>query len=295
MLPFKPFDAGIDLRLQTDRATYFPGDEIAVRVVLKGRAETRIEQGWVGLVATHRYTYGEYRWSGQSRYLARVRARDRAVADSSRFLDARTLWPGSHVERTIALTLPRTAPPTGTGAITSLAWKVRAVVAVRRSNDPEVETPIIVLAPASAHADRIGRAVWLNAPAEELVQASFELATRSLQPGEEIAGRLQLTPRREIEARAVRVELVRREEVSRGEGMVEEEVERSARLPLDGPLAAGADQSFDFTLPVPADACPARELGPSAVRWLLRAVLDRPLRRDPIAVLELNVSHGDQV
>lgn len=282
-MQIKPFDAGVELRVETDRATYLPGDEIAVRVVLKGRAETRIEEGWVGLVATLRSTYREYRGAGQRRHLARVGGSERAIPDSARFLEARTLWPGSHVERTVALTLPPTAPPTASGAIIAVGWSVRAALDVRRANDPEAETPIIVLAPRSTHADRAGRAVWLNAPAEETLDLAFDLPTRSLRPGDDLSGTLLLTPRREFD----------REEVSRGQGLIQEKVERAARLALDAPLAAGSTRDVAFTLPVPADACPALETERTAVRWLLRAVLDRPFRRDPVAIAEINVYNGD--
>lgn len=292
-MAIKPFDAGVDLRVETDQTTYLPGAEIVVRVTLKGRAETRVEQGWVGLVATHRYTYREYQGAGQHRHLARVKASERAILDSARFLDARTLWPGSHVDQTVTLTLPAAAPPTATGAITAVAWTVRAALDVRRANDPEAEAPISVLAPASAHADRAERALWLNLPAEETLDLAFELPTRSLRPGADLAGRLLLTPRRELETRAIRVELVRREEVDRGHGLVEEKVARAARLELDAPLVAGSLRDIAFTLPIPADACPALETNRLAVRWLLRAVLDRPFRRDPVAMLELNISNGD--
>lgn len=295
-MPTLPFAAGVEIAVESDRALYLPGEVIEARVTIRGRAETRVEEGWLGLVVTHRYTYRERQVSSRGqRRTVRVCGSEREVAASARFMGERTIWPGDWIEERASLTVPVGAPASGVGAIVAVGWTVRAALDVRRANDPEAEVPVGVLAPRETHADRAERGPWRNDIAEETMAAGFDLATRHVRPGEAVEGRLRLTAAAAaMDARGLRVELVRREEVSREEGLIEERVVSQAGIALDAPLAAGVEQGFDFAVPVPVDACPGLETGRSAVRWLLRAVVDLPRRRDPVAVVELNVFNGGE-
>jgi hypothetical protein len=288
---FNPFAERATLQVQTDCPHYLPGETVRVRVRVETEDDLAVEEGRVELIATNRYTYRDRdRDRDGDRTSRQVTTSEDEVAAVARFLEAGTIAPGA-TEHEAALPLPAAAPPTGTGEIAAVAWKVRAALGVPRANDPDAETPIAVLAPAAAHADRAAR------PAEEsdplAFALAFELPPRSVRAGQAIAGTLRLEPREEIELREVRVELVRREEVARGDGNTAETVVETARVEGEARLAGGEARSYPFAVTVTADACPCLQTRRTRVRWLLRAVLNRPLRSDYTAAVDLNVFNAD--
>jgi hypothetical protein len=109
-------------------------------------------------------------------------------------------------------------------------------------------------------------------------------------PGATLRGTVRLTANDRFKARGVRVELARLTAVTSGRGHTT--VRRSvATATASGPLELRPRQPKDlvFAVEVPADAGASIISEDYRVDWVLRAVIDRPLRRDevweqPIAV-----------
>ena len=124
-----------------------------------------------------------------------------------------------------------------------------------------------------------------TAPAEEAdshgeCDLSFRLEKSAFGVGEPIEGTLVLTPSKECKANEVRVELERQEEVPRGAG--NEEVVREAQAILDGAveLTPGAPREYAFRVEVPPDPVPSLRTDRSTVRWRLKGIGSRRMKRD---------------
>jgi len=130
----------------------------------------------------------------------------------------------------------------------------------------------------------------------------LSLSARRLVPGSELSGSVTVTPRRAGSARALRLELVLQENVEHGpwlgddparnpsdQGKQAETVVDCVQLAGHHELEAGQPRSYTFTLPVPPQLpAPSMHTPEFSLRWLLRAVLDRPLHRDPYVEVELH-------
>jgi len=125
---------------------------------------------------------------------------------------------------------------------------------------------------------------------------------RRLVPGAELSGSVTVTPRRAGSARALRLELVLQENVEHGpwlgddparnpsdQGKRAETVVDCVQLAGQHELERGNPRSYPFTLPVPPQLpAPSMHTPEFSLRWLLRAVLDRPLHKDPYVEVELH-------
>ena len=290
-MPFNLFGKKAGLAVQTDRTSYQPGEAMTVLVTVQGEDELDIEEGRVELICTNRYTYRYERTTDEGRRsVEETTASDDKVVTVQRFLEAGTIDPGSVAEHRVTVPLPAGVPASGAGAITAVSWKVRAALNVKRASDPEAEMPITVLAPAAAHADRAQSPPQSDAALA--ADLAFDLPTRSLRPGDSLAGTFRVIPQTEIDAQEVRVELVRREEVRRSEGLTRETVAANAAFGGDATLQPGQQREFPFALTVPTDACPTLETEQTSVRWLLRGVVGRRFRGDYTLTAELNVYTG---
>ena len=303
----------IDIELATDRKTYLPGDAVTAFVRLDPREDLDGVECSVALVHVDRYPTGD---SSETD--------DRAVAGEY-VLTEDDLAAGAVREFTVVLPVPRRieppekpedcaderfppsgddadpdsydiwiepderwGPPTSTGPGGSSLWLVRCeVTGSGRFPDP-VEAPITVLAPQIP--------MPVQQPARQgggtpLCAVSFSGLPRSSVPaGATLRGTVRLTAKADLKARGVRVELVRLTTVTSGRGhtTVRHTVtEVAASGPLD--LRPRQPKDLAFAVDVPGDAGPSIISEDYRVDWLLRAVVDRPLRRDevweqPIAV-----------
>jgi arrestin (S-antigen)-like protein len=279
-----------ELSVETDRAEYLPGDSVQVSASVEGREELEIEEARVELVYENEYTYTERSTSGRGTTSTHdVTTTDREVQASARILEARTIRPGERLEERAALTVPAAAVPSGEGELTSVRWKVSLVLGRRHALDPDAEARIAVLSPPGADAAAPQTPPDLDKPDDWELELRLA-GGRAVRSGETVRGTLVVTPGEEAEPQELRVELVRREEVTRGEGKTSETVAAAARLAEKPSLGARIPTGLDFALPVPATACPTLRTGTSSVRWYVRGVVARRLRSDYNVVEEIAVS-----
>jgi hypothetical protein len=189
-----------------------------------------------------------------------------------------------------------TVPPgeaTVAGHLVQQEYEVRARIGVTGGRDVVGGTAVRVTA------DGAGRD-WVTDAGPAVHDAGFaalgidELSSRRLSAGVPVTEVVTVTPRRSGSARSGRIELVLDEVVpARAEEQVE--ADHGARTVIAAvPLAEHLDLEpgralrLPFILRVPM-SLPAPSISTPAftVRWLLRAVLDRPLRPDATATVEL--------
>ena len=111
----------------------------------------------------------------------------------------------------------------------------------------------------------------------------FGLPRTSVAPGAMLRATVRLTAKDDVKARGVRVELVRLTTVTseRGQTVIRRSVgEVAASGPLE--LRSRQPKDLEFAVGVPDDAGPSIVSEDYRVEWLLRAVIDRPLRRDEV-------------
>lgn len=286
------FGDRVDLKVTTDRPEYLPGEAVQTTVSIAGRQELEIDEARVELVSENEYTHTERSYSGRNTSSTHdVTDTDRVVHATEPILEARTIRPGEQLERTVSLAVPPGASPSGEGEITSVRWKVAVVLSRRHALDPDEQAPIRVVSSPEAYAERAETPPELDAPGDW--QLEFRLpGDRTARTGERVSGALVLTPSEESEPQEIRVELVRREEVPRGQGNASETVEAEAQLAETPSLGARIPRELAFDLAVPATACPTLRTDESTVRWYLRGVVARRLRSDYNLLEELNVHSG---
>jgi hypothetical protein len=237
-------------------------------------AVAHFERGWTGAGGT-------------------VSSRRSTVLDRAELDAAGPLAAEQHLVRQVILRVPADEA-TVDGYLVQQQCTVRARLRLAHGRDPEAGAAVRVV---SAAANRS----WVTDTAAVADDAGIatlgieELSTRQLHGGVPISGRVTVAPHRVGRADGVRVELVLDERVPArlGEMPLEEDRGRTsvvAAVPLIGSvdLEPGRVLQLPFTirgpvqLPAPSISAPEFTL-----RWLLRAVLDRPLHRDPTTTLEL--------
>ena len=296
----------IDIELVTDRPAYLPGEAVTATVRLVPHEDLEGVECSVALVHVDRYPVGSDSYTD-----------DRAVAGEY-VLAEDDLAAGAAREFTAVLPVPRRivppetpadcaderfppsgdeadpdsydlwiepeerwGPPTSVGPGAASHWLVRCEVAgPGRFPDP-VDVPVVVLAPPVPQpAEQPAR----QGGGTPLCTISFYgLPRSSVPPGTTLRATVRITPKDDLKARGVRIELVRLTTVDTGrsKAVVRRPV---AELSASGPLELRPRQPKDlaFAVAVPEDAGPSIIAEGYRVEWLLRAVIDRPLRRDEV-------------
>lgn len=298
--------AAVDIELTTDRQAYLPGETVLARVRLTPREDLQVAECSVALVHLDRFGTGDGTYDD-----------DRAVAGEY-VVDEQDLRAGVTCEWTAALPVPRRivppegpqdcaderyppsgeeadpgsydlwiepderwGPPTSIGPGASSAWLVRCELTGPPKPPDPVDVPVVVLAPPVAMpADPATR---LGGGTPRCTVSFFGLPPRSVPPGTTLRGTVRLTTREELKARGVRVELARVATVTSGRGRsvtrtVVSSVDASAELTL----RPRQPKDLAFAVAVPGDAGPSVQSDEYRIDWVLRAVVDRALRRDEV-------------
>jgi hypothetical protein len=296
----------IDIELATDRPAYLPGESVTAFVRLVPHEDLEGVECSVALVHVDRYAIGGDSYTDDRAVAGEyVLAEDDLAAGAARELSAvlpvpRRIVPPETPQDCADERFPpsgdeadpdsydlwiepeeRWGPPTSVGPGASSRWLLRCEVAgPGRFPDP-VEVPVVVLAPQ------------VPQPAEQPVRdgsgtplcaISFHgLPRTSVPPGTMLRGTIRVTAKDDLKARGVRIELARLTTIDSGRG--KSVVRRSvAQAAASGPLELRPRQPKDlaFAIAVPDDAGPSIISEDYRVEWLLRAVIDRPLRRDEV-------------
>ena len=275
---FGLFSEKATVDVTADRQSYRPGETVRIEIRARGQEALAIRGARAELVITHKYKYRTTTASnnGGTRTTTHTASDDTVVAMIP-LLGEGTVEAGSDIPLSAEIQIPAGAPPSGEGSATSIWWSARAVLDVPRRPDADGQTSIVVLAPRDAHPSGF-RAPTLDTRDCHL---TMTLDDDVLRAGSTIRGTLHLAARSPFEARAVRVELVRREEVSRDRGYEDTEVVSGREIAslVGSEVAPGDTHEFPFELLIPSRTFPSHTMPPARVSWSIRAVVDRP-RRD---------------
>ena len=269
------FGSKADVQVTLDRDSVLPGGtvEAGIRIV-GGRKDLEIQEGRLELLFENEYTYRHRVGAGSTRRTKSSTTTDRAVVDSTRFLEAGGIAADTPYDATASLAIPPDAAPSAEGEITKVRWKVVATLARPHAMDVHGRALLTVLSRA---------ATTLDAPEVETrddVELSFRLDREHFGPGDSVHGTLVATPLQACRMNELRVELVRYEEVPRNEGNTKEVEEAAAILESDVSLSLGAPHEWAFALQLPAVVVPCLQTEHSRVTWLLKGIGSRRLRRD---------------
>ncbi len=282
-----PFDANIQIALTPDRDAYLPGDPILLHARVEAVDNVAVRGDRVELIGRLRYRYRTREWDQlDDRYETETKTNTDELVLTDTILGPETVEAGRPVERWVRFTVPRDAPPSGTGAIIEVDWSARATIDVPRRRDAVAEAPLRVLVPQEVFAAQTESSFIHETETARLLLTP---ESRHVVAGQVLAGTLQVEARTDFTVRSIRLQLVRQETVSREMGNTAAETVVEQEITGETPFFSGQHPIFPFSITVPSEVMPSSETQMTRVGWILRAILDRPRRGDEQVAVEINL------
>jgi hypothetical protein len=285
------------VEVELDREEVAAGEMLEATVHVAGGArDLAIDEGRVRLVYENEYEWSETTTthalgsssSSGSSSTTRTRrtATDRQVIDDQAFLGPGVVEADAALDVTLAIQIPATAIPSAEGSITRVRWKLEATLARPHARDVSAEAAVRILSTPD-------QSDWSAAPdtvdSHDDCELAFRLDRNAYDAGTVIEGYLVASPLRDCKVSEIRVELERVEHVDRP-GDNEKRARAAAVVVAAGvELAAHEPHEYPLQLDVPLDAIPSLRTTKTTVRWFLKGVGARTLRRDYRVVKELLV------
>lgn len=291
--------APVDLSIAVARTPQVAGSAVDIEVEIHALGDLEVSGIEVAAVAEMRFIYQEAGMFGPA---TMGRAKRTEIHDRRAVPGPWPLSAGESITLPARLQLPEDAPGTTRTDLIEIRWNVRVRLEAVGYTYAEALREVVVLTTAANLAH-----VAIRPPAGDsrgTAQLAFdEVSSRFLVPGRAVSGTLVITPLRAAVVRSARVAILLRQRVARGEWVqarseAYQPIERSTQI-VSRTLAEGLELTLEtcarlpFTLPV-RPALPASTIDTPAfsARWMLRAELDRGLRRAPYTEVEL---HGRTV
>jgi hypothetical protein len=262
------------------------GGRLLLRLVIETPVEVTVRDARVVL----RRSLTVYQVSGEA--LGWAPRHRRAALATETFSRIGHLSTGTRHEEVCRFRLPPDTPPSTVARRLHAVYRASARVRFEDAPTARRWIGVRVLSPRSLHAAAEGRTLVSGASVTERLQVLPE--RRHARPGDRLGGRVLVVPPSEAVTPPVAVELRRREEGSRRyrtdrafvrEWMVERHV-------LSEGVAGPHSASLPFEVTVPRTACPTAEVEGTAIRWLVRAVLEDAGGRGGSTAAEINVHTG---
>jgi hypothetical protein len=275
------------LKVDVVRADVVDADRVDVVVSLTAAHDVIVDSGQVELVRTLTLSHRERNWNGAGFTVSRTTDSVLARVD----LDA----PGAMAARRIqhlhaVVPLPRTGEASVCGRLIQQDYAVHVRC---RPGEHVAEATVGVHVPLAPDRTPLRELPAVVDDAGVAVLGFEDLPRHRLYGGVPVRGTVTVSPLAAGHARCVRVDLRMVEHVPATAGEpLQEDLETSTVIAsVTGAehveLTPGRDLRLPFTLHVP-DRLPAPTMRTPdfEVRWVLRAVLDRTLRRDPRVSVE---------
>jgi hypothetical protein len=286
----------VQLNLALDRQVYAPGDTVHARITLQTDKEMNIQGGRFTITCQQRYQYKrKHRDSdGHSSVDTTWGTRD-AEAFRFDFLQEMALPPGALTFDT-SFTLEDGSLPTSKGEIVSATWFAKATLDRKLAADAnsEVEFTVLTANPPDMATATAGQYGASNEPGE--AQMSFTLRTKEVTGGGVLAGSLRVLPQKEFGVGEVRLEMARVEYVAdvTGSGYDHTKETKVAETKLAGKTQLQPGQYLDlpFTLALPQAMAPSFEFEVGSLKYTLKGILARTLRKDTSVEEEIRVYAG---
>ena len=285
-MPFSDFGRPkADLNIQISETTLQPGDAFEARVELVPREDFHVRLGKVELVrvetcvqitrsqyGTH-YSKKTHNWS---------------IAEET-IMEDRIVRRWGGISTDVKFALPPDALPTLSGTPVQkiepgIAWAVTAFLDVTKARDMRQQQEFTVVRHPALEDPP-------PQPTESLSRHSqcdlaMSLSRSHARSGDRIDGILQVEMKQDVNASGVRVELVRVEKL--GNESQDHTVD-IVNLERDETLRSGETREWAFQLDVGQVTVPSLETEKSSVRWLVKGILDRRMRRDLRVEQEISV------
>ncbi|GAA4702628.1 hypothetical protein GCM10023215_47410 [Pseudonocardia yuanmonensis] len=277
------------VEIRTDREVYRPGDTVRARVRLTPGTDLPDPEIVVALLHADSISESGSSWT------------DSWAVDGRYVFQGRSLRAGEAVEVEVDLRVPdRSLPfpdvdddplvddpedyryeilrsevwgaPTSIGKALRSEWFVQVIAP--GTDERAAITVLAVGGPAEAATEPRG-------DSDRLARITLDgLPQRSVPAGATVTGRLRVDARTELDARALRVDLVLVE--TQGDRVLT--AERKASTTVSGParLTPGAPRDLAFSLTLPPDLTPSITTESWAISWVLFGVVDLPRREDAV-------------
>lgn len=290
--------APLSIALTAESGDVVEGSVVALEVHVESQRDLVVRGGEVALVTRLAYKHREGNLMGGSSPKV-VRRTDVCAVHT-----VPGPWPllaHDPVVLPVRLFVPPTGPGTAHTPLVDITWAVRVRLQVEGHLDAETSQTFVVRSRAVGEvASMHNQPVSAQRGCADL--RIVGLSARSLVPGGALTGTLEMAALRSFSVRGVRLALTLRQQVHHGHWHVDdpsrnpanEDNEESTEIvvtnlagPLD--LEPGIPKRIPFRIVAPSDL-PAPSMSSPNFRlaWLLRAVLDRPLRPDPYVEVELH-------
>ena len=274
-----------DLNIQIDSGTIHPGDAFEARVELVPREDFHVRLGRVELVCVE--TCVQITRSQYGTHYSK-RTHNWSIAEET-IMEDRIVRRWGSISTDVKFALPPDALPTLSGTIVQkihpgIAWAVTAFLDVTKARDMRQRQEFTVVRP-SPQQDLPPH------PAESVSKHSqcdlaLSLSRSHARSGDRIEGSFRAEMLEEVSASEVRVELVRVEKF--GNESQDHSVD-VVTLERDPTLQSGQTREWPFQLDIGHVDVPSLKTEKSSVRWLVKGILDRRMRRDLRVEQEINV------
>lgn len=284
-----PLRPPVQVVVDAAEETVVAGQPLQVTVRLAADRPLELAGGEVELVRDAAVTHSQRQWSGAG---GPVSVRSSAVIARAAADLTGPVTAGQQLVRHITVDVPP-------GEATIAGHLVQQNYTLRVRIHADGHRGGKAVAPVSITSADTGRE-WIAGTAPTVEEAGFaalgfeKLSGRRLVAGVPVTGAVTVAPRQAGRAHGVRVELVLAEHVpARADEPTEEDrdaatvvttVPVAERLDLESSRVLRLPFTLRVPLPLPAPSISTPEF---TLRWLLRAVLDRQLRRDPSTTIEL--------
>ncbi len=273
---------------------YYLGETVHAKLMVTSDKDVKVREGRIALIYHEEYQYRHRHHSTDSHghtrtSVATAWGTDEREAVRHVFLGESTLPAGTAKGLEFDFPLPATAPPSARAEIIRVEWSIKATLDRPMAGDVEsiVVLPVFAGAPGTPVTDLPYR----DSSEMQDADMTFSLPKREWVMGETVAGRLQVCPKTPFDVTEIRVELVRREYVPRSEGH-----EHIATVPVKVSggtrLEPGQNQTFAFNIPIPAPAPATLKTVNGTLKWSLKGILARRLRKDTFLEEEIFVYNG---
>ena len=274
-----------DLNIQISDSTLQPGDAFEARVELVPREDFHVRLGKVELVCvetcvqitrsqygTH-YSKKTHNWSMAEETIMENRIVRR--------------WGG--ISADVKFALPTDALPSLSGTPVQkiqpgITWAVTAFLDVSKARDMRQRQEFVVVRPPAL--EDPPPQPYASQSKHNQCDLALSLSRSHARSGDRIDGSFRAEMLREVNASEVRVELVRVEKLGNES---QDHIVDVVTLEQDETLRSGETREWDFKLDVGHVAVPSLETEKSSVRWLVKGILDRRMRRDLRVEQEINV------
>jgi hypothetical protein len=270
--------AEISIGLDHADGTYAVGETVGAQIILANAKGTKVREVRAGLVRQHRYQTIERRrdnngnysdtqvWQTRETWVTReTLASEGTLSDDDTY----------HFQWQI----PADAPATCDGELVKVTWLAKVTVDRAMARDQNEELEFRTVSPPTGAYNQSGDFGEMNTASG--VSMRLSLPTLELVEGDTLQGQLWIDPSQSIDAREIRIELVRDERVNVGDRAHnrQKSVER-LQVATSTKLTPGQPVKYDFAVPIPQTGAPSHDIGDTVITWLIVGTIDRPMRGD---------------